>query len=591
MKKTLKSNWLFIGILLIQLIVLISSFTFFKQGYHSDELYEYGFANSYNLRVLENDDNGIALDRQWTDSNELLKYISVEKDHRFSYLNIFKHASMDFYNPPLKLFLLHTICSFFPGVFSRWFSFVINIFSFVIIQVFLYLLVKKMTNNIPVSIACICLFGFGAGCFNAMTFLRMYAMGMALGTMFLYFSYMYYSCEGKKKSIPYLIAIFLSLFAGAYTLHLFLVYAFPIVLIICISYLFSKKIKKMLSYGFLCLGAVILSFLAFPNTVSDTMQSTDSYSYSAAKYSNALQFRIYTSLATAENFGFHTSMYSNAWIKISIAIFLFIFILAIPLFVLFRKEEWFKKFLSNIKNKFITWITDIGINFTFLIACIVTVFFVIYISAIRTSVYTMTIKYSARYVYMIYPILCLFATLTFYYLLKFFVTKKTVVATIIVSIALILASLSEILNVQPYLMLHQEKGKSLDKIESDANCYLMLKSNWTILCFADELYDTNSYYFVNYNDYESEFDCFDNVDSDKPLYFILDCSYLITDEIRKEMEENPDSLYNTVYKDALIDERDVLNHYESLENVKDLELVGEDNVFERPIKIFEVTLH
>jgi len=590
MNSFVKKNWLFICILLIQLFVLIFSFAFFKQGYHSDELYEYGFANSYNLRVLENDDNGIALDRQWTDSNELLKYISVEKEHRFSYLNIIKHASMDYYNPPLKLFVLHTICSLFPGVFSRWFSFIINITSFILIQVFLYLLVKKMTNNIPASIACICLFGFGAGCFNAMTFLRMYAMGMALGTMFLYFSYMYYICEENKKSIAYLIAIFITLFAGAYTLHLFLVYAFPIVLIICISYLFSKKIKKMLSYGFLCLGAVVLSFLAFPNTVSDTMQSTDSYSYSAAKYSNALQFRIYTSLATTENFGFHTSMYSNPWIKISFAIFVFVFVLAIPLFFLFRKEDWFKRFLYNLKRRFIAWIKDIGINFVFIIACIASSFFVITIASIRTSVYTMTIKYSARYVYMIYPLLCIFATLTFYYLLKLIVVKKSLISLIVVLTSFILSSISEFLNPQPYLMLHNEKGKSLDKIESDANCYLMLKSNWTVLCFADELYDTNSYYFVNYNDFKNEYNCFDKVDPDKPLYFILDCSYVITDEIRKVMDEDPESLYNTIYKDALIDERDILAHYASLSCVDKLELVGEDNVFERPIKIFKVNI-
>ena len=117
------SMFMLLGILLIQLFVLIFTFALFKQGYHSDELYEYGFANSYDLRVLEMDNNGVGLDRQWTDSNNLLNYISVEKDHRFSYSNIFKHASMDYYNPPLKLFLLHTICSFFPGIFSKWFSF------------------------------------------------------------------------------------------------------------------------------------------------------------------------------------------------------------------------------------------------------------------------------------------------------------------------------------------------------------------------------------------------------------------------------------------------------------------------------------
>lgn len=591
MKRIIKSNWLFISILFVQLIVLLYSFAFFKQGYHSDELYEYGFANSYNLRVLESDNNGIGFDRQWIDSNELLKYISVEREHRFSYSNIFKHASMDYYNPPLKLFLLHSICSLFPCTFSKWFSFIINIGSFIVIQISLYLLVKKITNNVPAAVACISLFGFSAGCFNAMMFLRMYAMGMALGTVFLLFSYLYYICEEKKKNIIYIIAIFLSLFAGAYTLHLFLVYAFPLVLIICISYLILKKINKMFIYGFTCLGAVGLSFLAFPKTVSDTMQSSDSYSYSMVKYSNAMQFRIYTFLATAENFGFHTSMYSNPWIKISIAIFVFIFILCIPLFILFRKEEWFKKFLNNLKIKMISWAKDIGVNFLFLLACIVAIFFVIFIVSIKTSVYIMTVKYAARYVYMIYPLLCIIATLFFYYLFKLLIPNNKIICSIIVLSSLFLASLSQIINAQPYLMLHEEKGKSLDKIEDNANCYLLLKSNWTIVCFANEIYNTNSYYFVNYDDYENEYDCFDEVDTDKPLYFILDCSYLITDEIRKEMEENPDSLYNTVYKDALIDERDVLNHYKSLDKIRNLELVGEDNVFERPIKIYKVLLN
>ena len=170
------------------------------------------------------------------------------------------------------------------------------------------------------------------------------------------------------------------------------------------------------------------------------------------------------------------------------------------------------------------------------------------------------------------------------------INNKKIASFLVVSAALIIPTYGEILNEQPYLMLHEEKGVSLDQIENDANCYILLQGNWFIVSFANELYDTNSYYFVNYDSYKEEVNCFEGIDTDKPLYMILDCSILITDEVRKIMEENPGSMYNTVYSDVMIDERDVLSHYESLSCVDKLELVGEDNVFERPIKIYKVNL-
>ena len=200
----------------------------------------------------------------------------------------------------------------------------------------------------------------------------------------------------------------------------------------------------------------------------------------------------------------------------------------------------------------------------------------------------MSVKYTARYVYIIYPLLCIFVTLFTYYILNFFISNSKIVGFILIYAALFISSISQVLNSQPYLMLHEHKGVSLDKIESDANCYIMLMSEWFIVSFANELYETNSYYFTDYSDYKNETDCFDNIDHSKPLYMILDCSILLTDEVKKEMSENPDSLYNTVYSDIMVDETDVLNHYKSLSEVNNIEYVGEDCVFDRRIKIYRV---
>ncbi len=590
MKSFLKKDWLFLGILLIQLFVLIFSFYFFKQGYHSDEIYEYGFSNSYDLRVPESDEFGNSLDRQWIDSKTLFNYITVDKDHRFSYSNIYKHASDDYYNPPLKLFVLHTICSFFPGLFSKWFSFSINIVSFIILQTFMYLLVKKLTNSVPASIASICLFGFGAGCFNAMMFLRMYIMGMSIGMVFLYYSFCYFMSENKKKKIIYLILVILSLFLGAFTLHLFLVYAFPLVFVICIFMLFLKRIKKFFSYGFSCLGAVLLSFLAFPQTFNDTMQEAEATTYAVVSYSRALQFRIYTYFVTLDIFGFHTNTYGNKWINILAAIFVFIIILLIPLFILFRKEDWFKSFLKNTWKKICIFIKDMHYSYVIILACLASTIFIIYICSIKTSVYMMSMMFASRYVFMSYPAICIFACLFVYYLIIFFIPSKNITSVLIVFLSLFIATYSQILSGHAYLLQHEEKGISLDKLEEDSNCYVMLYSNWLIVCFASEIYNTNSYYFLDYSRYENEFDCFDEIDQSKPLYIIMDCSNVLNKEQMKIVEDNPSSPFSAAYSSVLFLDDDILDHYKSLDCVADIEPVGEDMLFCRPIKIYRVYL-
>ena len=589
-KKYISNNWLFICILIIQLLAIIFTFAFFKQGYHSDELYEYGFANSYNLRVLEMDNNGVGLDRQWTDSKELLKYISVEKDHRFSYKNIYMHATMDYYNPPFKLFVLHTICSFFPGKFSKWYSFVINIASFILIQFALYHLLYKMLNNKFASIAGVVLFGFGAGCLDSMVFLRMYSLGMAFGVLFLYFSYCLFEEKVKNKILLYILT-FISLFLGAFTLHLFLVFAFPIVVVFCFGFLFSKRIKKMLAYGFTCLFSVIFSFIAFPQTFGDTTPSNESLTYALSSYSQPLQFRIYSHIITIDNIGFHTSVYANPWIKNSLAILIFLVIVFTPLFILIRKEEWFKKFLNSAFNKLKTILKSMNYSYIILISCLCSIVFMVYICSIRTSVHLMSFKFASRYVFMIYPLVSIFVVSVLYYFLAFIMPRIKVVSIYVLLIAFLLAMYSQFLSQQNYLLQHEEKGITLKDIETNANCLATLYLNWMVICLAPEINHTNSYYFVDYNHYKTDDNCFENIDKSAPMYLIMDRSVVLTKEQMKIMEEDKNSVYNIFYNNSAILDEDIINYYSSFDEVKRIELVGYDEVFCRPLEIYRITFN
>ena len=584
------NNWLFLCIFLIQLFVLIFSFGFFKQGYHSDELYEYGFANSYDTRVLDTDDDGNSLDRIWTDSNELWKYITVEDSHKFSYKNIYDHASMDYYNPPFKLFLLHTICSFFPGRFSKWYSFIINIFSFIILIFSMYHLLFKMLNSKPAALAGIILFGFSAGCFNSMMFLRMYMLGMAFGVLFLYVSYLLF-CKESKNNILLYIFIFLSLFLGAFTLHLFLVFAFPLVLVICLGYLFTKRFKRMFAYGFTCLSSVLLSFLAFPDTFANTSPANETLTYALPGFSQKLQLRIYCYLITLDNFGFCSSVYSNPWIKNSLAIFLFLIIVFTPLFLFLRKEEWFKKFMRLIFDRIKYIMKKMNYSSVIIIACLTSIVFVIIICSYRTSVYNMSVDFASRYIFIVYPLVSIFAVSIVYYFLLFVIPKIKIVSLVIVILAFFISGYSQVLTSQSYLMMHNEEGITLHDLEDDANCLITLSTDWLIICFAPEIHNTNSYYFVNYIDYVMDENCFEGIDHNAPAYLLMDRSMVLTKEQMEIMKEDKESVFNIFLNDSAILDEDVLNFYSSQKGVKCIESVGMDYVFCRPIEIYKITFN
>ena len=231
-----------ITILVIQVMALFFVFTFLKQGHHSDEVWNYAFANSYESGTLEVDKNGYTTFNQWHSSEVFKDYITVEKEHRFAYSANIRNAANDL-NPPFQYMVLHTISSFFPGVFSWYFCFAINIVAFVVSQIFIFKLTSKITGSDLAGIAAIVLYGFGVGAMDVTIFMRIYALAVMFVAVFAYCSHMVYETGKEKIKLKYLIPLFVSCFLGAYTLHVFLMVAFIITLCYEVYYLLTKKIN------------------------------------------------------------------------------------------------------------------------------------------------------------------------------------------------------------------------------------------------------------------------------------------------------------------------------------------------------------
>ncbi len=582
-KNNLKILFLLVFIILVQMVYITYIFGVHKVGYHSDELSHYTFANNYSVGS-ETINNGQFVDGEWSDSISLWERITVEPEHRFSYKSVYNNSAADL-NPPLQYYILHTICSLFPGTFSKWYGFIINIVSFAVGQVFLYLLVERITRGSKIAaIASVLLYGFSVGALNTTIYLRMYSMATCLAIVFTYFSFVLFENRrnsNNKENYLLLVAIFVSCFMGAYTLHLFLVYAFGITICYTLYYFFSRNWKLFFCHGLSCAIPVLLSFLTFPSTATHTFQSTEVYPYSQAMYPQPMQFRILWYYLTSDLFGIHTSPWAKpTLVYCGYAGIVFLFFL-IPVCFVFRKEKWFKRLIDKIII-FLKETKEKSKYFQFgIVSILFASIFMTYILSCRVSVFLMQ-WYSDRYMFIMYPAVVVMVISSFYYVFKLIINKKTVVTCFVLIIALICIIWSNARNNKVYYFDYPSFGTTFDDLEEDADVVLLLSALWQLNSFTCEIGDTNQYFTTTFKTFESEeYDL--KMHRDNPIYLFVDQNYILPDDYeRTELDKEIDPLGKY--------ESEVVDYYESLNGVCSVEYVGTDYIFAKEIKIYRIMM-
>ena len=178
-----KYFFLFI-IITLQLAHFTYVFACQREGVHSDENWSYGFANAYYQKQLYCDEKGNRTNFDtWTDTKVFHDYTEVSEDQRFSYGSVWFNMEEDF-SPPLHSALLHTICSFFPNSFSWWYAYIINIPSFIMAMICLYLLGKQLTHSENTALFICFFYSSLSGALNTFIYLRTYALLTALALLY-----------------------------------------------------------------------------------------------------------------------------------------------------------------------------------------------------------------------------------------------------------------------------------------------------------------------------------------------------------------------------------------------------------------------
>ena len=116
-------NHKYIYTLILTVIIMLQFIAAFyfctkKIGFHYDEYYSYYSSNvSYGLTPTDN---------EWMDTSEISDEFMVLKGQGFNY-GIVKRMQTYDVHPPFYYYILHTICSLTPGVFSKWQGLAVNL--------------------------------------------------------------------------------------------------------------------------------------------------------------------------------------------------------------------------------------------------------------------------------------------------------------------------------------------------------------------------------------------------------------------------------------------------------------------------------
>lgn len=521
---TIHYRFILSSLILLQVILLVFTFSTKREGFHSDENWSYGYANSFFQSNIYKDDNENEINmNEWKDSSILRNYIEVNKGQQFRFDSVFSNMSEDF-SPPLHSLILHGICSFFPDTFSWWYGFSINIISFVVSIWLLFFIVKNLFNSIYLSYA-ICLFyGFSSATINCFIYIRTYGLLTCLGLAFIYLLIV---LQKNVSIAKYLFLIYLTTILGFLSHYYYYAFAFSLSLVFCINLVAQKKIKVLLVFAGTMICAVISSLIIFPSAIHMVLQGPTLY---AKHMPLSWEIKYCFNICFWENFGFipsHPTPVTWCILKFTCT-FLLIFLGGF--LFLFRKEKWLTNFLTalnvRLKRLFIHFTQKIlNVLRSFWLALMFAFCFTLTLIAKISNVYIMSI-YTDRYLFFIMPVFILCIIKILYMFLQWatrhfnFFLRPAI--TIILTLSLILSHTN---GNKHYFFLRNSTAPTLTSLTKNANVIVTLKSDWHYVCYTTLLRDSKKIFVCIPNsdqglDYMKP--ALEKLDNNLPVYLIME---------------------------------------------------------------------
>lgn len=232
------------GIFLLFHIVFAVCLGLYKIDYHYDERLTFGLANN-TMTGVEVEDG-----REYRGHLLYNHYLSVRHGESFDYQEVWENQAGDVH-PPFYYVVIHTICSFFPEQYSKWFGLFPNIIFMLLTDFLIFQLAGCILKDNRLVLIATVAAGTTKLAMNMVLFIRMYAM-MAFFVAGISMVFAIYF--DKKKDWKFYIGCYLFAVGGIMTQYYYLIYLFFLCLFFGIHLLIQKRWEEA--------GRFIITFVA-----------------------------------------------------------------------------------------------------------------------------------------------------------------------------------------------------------------------------------------------------------------------------------------------------------------------------------------
>ena len=501
------TNKIALIIIILQLIVVFS-FAFQKQGFKNGEISSFILANSYTEggSSFSND-----LYDKWIESEYFSKLITVSEGARFSYSSVFINQSNDVH-PPIYYVILHTICSLFPENFSKWYGLSINIFFFILCNLFIFLISKKLFLNHSLNLLPSIIWGFSAGAISTAIFIRMYMMLTSLILIFVYFHFVLIEKEESNKT---LFCIYIITLLGFMTHYYFLIFTLIWAFHYFPFWIIQKNWNMLINYIETLFAALLIGFFIFPSSFNHILlgyrgEEAIENIVNISNFSERFNI-MFSILSTQQFYGLLSRL---------IIILTCLFLVRIVRPFIIRLLDLFKgsNNLHALNKPILPFhlIDDFyveNIRILSLTISVVATFIVI----------TLTSPYpSSRYIFFIYPFVSVLAVFCIYQICKIYIKNNKIIILGILLLFTIITTFSYKNNQVEHLYVGYDEIISNTQNYKNYNCIYVTNNLWKAKSNIFELLEFKRTYFLKNNNISNISELLKDINNDKGIILYIE---------------------------------------------------------------------
>ena len=202
----------------------------------------------------------------WVDGTEhFLRHATVTDGNLLSrLLTVYANQASDVH-PPFYYLLLNLVCSLFPGTYSDWYPFAVNLVFLLLACVMLYRVALRFGGE-TLALSAVALYGLSCGFVSTAVLFRMYAV-LTFFCCSVLLCHLRLHEEGWRASRGTAWQLILVNVFGFYTQYYFIIYSAFLALVSLVCMLICRRGKNALRYLGLMLLAACASLVIWPVSV------------------------------------------------------------------------------------------------------------------------------------------------------------------------------------------------------------------------------------------------------------------------------------------------------------------------------------